>query len=349
MIKRLQIILSLILLVSCARIQTLNLVQHNYSERPRNIVWIQIAGFSEEHIPLLRFNVSDANYRTNLEKVDCLGKMWSYNLYDLRPEASKSFLSQINGSKNINGMCEDYTAKSVLSSLSDLGYTVSLLETGTTAESTLEKSLKCEKNKILDLERFRYYQMSIKLNDQLKSKYFHYQDSLTSIQEAIKPGLYKDKSCQKGLCYSSVFNNFKMMWSQLSKEQNQTFFLIRDFNFLNALRKKDIGMAKESLLEYDRIIGWLDSLKRDDLLIIVTGAETINLEYPKEGKEWAEFEKSGKNIIFKNSSLMSPVMAKGPMAENFCGMFDESEMLKRIIYRPDGKKFSWDNLNPFTN
>ncbi len=44
---------------------------------------------------------------------------------------------------------------------------------------------------------------------------------------------------------------------------------------------------------------------------------------------------------------MSPVMASGPMSENFCGLFDESEMQKRIMYRPEVKQFNWDSLNPF--
>lgn len=340
-----------ILIASCARVQTLNLEQHNYSERPHHIIWIQIAGFSEEHIPLLRFNVPEATYRTNLEKIDCVGKMWNYDLYDLRPEASKGFLSQITGSKNIKGQCEDYETKSAMNLFSDIGYAVSLLESGAGKESSLLASLKCKKNEVLDVEKVRFYQMSAnsKDDDQPNNKMFHYQDSASAITEEIKPGLYHDKSCQKGLCYSSIFNNFKTYWTQLSKDYNKTFFLIRDFNFLNALRKKDIGMAKESLLEFDRIMGWVDSLKRDDVLIVISGAESLNIEYPMQGKEWAQFEKSGKNILFKNSSLMSPVIAKGPMSENFCGIFDESEMLKRIIYRPEVKKFNWDNINPLTN
>jgi hypothetical protein len=40
-------------------------------------------------------------------------------------------------------------------------------------------------------------------------------------------------------------------------------------------------------------------------------------------------------------------MASGAMSENFCGIFDESEMIKRVISKPRGKKFSWDSLSPF--
>jgi hypothetical protein len=44
---------------------------------------------------------------------------------------------------------------------------------------------------------------------------------------------------------------------------------------------------------------------------------------------------------------MSPVLAVGAMSENFCGIFDESEMLKRVIYKPEEKVFNAELINPF--
>lgn len=350
MIKRLLILIVLLAMASCARVQTLNLEKHEYSERPTHIIWFQIAGFSEEHIPLLRFNVPEANYHTSFEKIDCLGKMWSFNLFDLRPDSSKSFLSQLNGSKNIKGQCEDFQSRPVWDYLSELGYASSIFENGASDEQSLESALKCSQNNTLKTDKLRFYRMGPDSTAGAnKAKFFHYQDSEVGIKEAMTPGIYYDKSCQKNICYSSISNNFKTLWGEFVKEQSQTFFLVRDFNFIKSLKKKDIGYAKESLQEIERIIGWVNTQKRDDVLILITGAESLNIEFPKEGKEWAEFERSGKNILFKNSSLMSPVLATGPMSENFCGLFDESEMLKRVLYHPERKKFSWDLLNPFSN
>lgn len=344
-------LLFLLLFVSCARVQTLNLEKHDYSERPQHIIWFQIAGFSEEHIPLLRFNVPEANYHTNLEKVDCMGKMWNFNLYELRPDSAKSFLSQINGSKNIKGQCGDYENKAVWDYMTELGYGTGIIENGASEDQALERGIKCEKNILIDPNKISYYRMGPDsvVGSGFGKKVFHYQDSLAAIQANLKPGIYYDKSCQKNVCYSSLSNNFKTIWSQFIKEQNRSFFMIRDFNFLKALQKKDISYAKESLQEIERIITWIKSQKRDDILLLITGAESLNIEFPNEGKEWAEFERSGKNILYKKAALMSPVMASGPMAENFCGLFDESEMLKRVIYRPEKKQFSWDNLNPLSN
>lgn len=343
--KRILLPLLTISLISCARVQTLNLQPHPYSERPKHIVWIQIAGFTEEHLPLLRFNVANAGHKTNMEQVDCVGKMWSYNLYQLRPEASKSFAAQMTGSKNIKGTCEDYETKAASSYLEDIGYEVAFLESGTTAEQSLEKTLGCSNNNTLDLNKMRLYKMGTESTSALRT--FHYQDSPEQVTESMKPGMYYDRSCQKGICYSSLSNNFKTLWSRLTKDRLKTFFIVRDFNFQKALKKKDLTLAKESLLEIDRIVGSFPTDRVDEILVIISGAEPSPMEFPLQGKEWSDFEKTGKNVIYKNTALMSPVLARGPMAENFCGIFDESEMLKRVIYKPEGKKFNWDSVNPF--
>lgn len=331
-------------LTSCARVQTLNLEPHAYSERPKKILWIQVAGFSEEHIPLLKFNTSDANHKTALEQGSCMGKIWNYNLYELRPSARNSFLSQLSGSRNIKGTCEDYSHNAVWNLLADFNFNAGILENGGDPTQSLETALTCPVNNMLDIEKIRFWRMASGMTDDNKS--FHYQDPPAQLADSMQPGLYYDRSCQKGLCFSSLFNNFKVLWGMLNKSAPTNIFIVRDFNFQNALKKKDINLAKESLQEIDRIISWAKKDNNQELLIVLSGAESTPVEYPVQGKEWAEFEKSGKNLIYKRSSLMSPVISYGAMAENFCGLYDESEMLKRAIHRPERKKFSWDYINP---
>ncbi len=351
MIKTLTLLSSFFILLSCARVQTLNMEKHTYSERPNHIIWIQLAGLSDDHLPLLRFNVSDVNYRTNLEKSDCIGKMWTYNLYDLRPSATQSFLSQLLGTKNIKNQCSDFKSKPVWEYLSEMGYFSSIIENGANEEESLDKMRNCPGAEALKLSRLRFYRMGSDstIKDNTSQKMFHYQDSLTSLQEILLPGFYYDKSCQKSICYSSLTNNFKTLWTLSLKDQPQSFFLIRDFSFLNALRKKDISSAKESMQEIERIVTTIKSLKREDVMVVVTGAESMGVEYPNEGKDWAEFEKSGKNIIYKKSALLSPVFASGPLSENFCGIFEESDMPRRLLVKPEMKVFNWDFVNPFSN
>ncbi len=342
-------IVILIFLIGCARVQTLNLEKHNYSERPKHVLWIQLAGFSEEHIPLLRYNIADAQYRTELEKIDCVGKMYNFNLYQLRPQAHDSFLSQLLGTKNIKSQCEDFTQKPVWDFFNDLGYSGAILEDGAIENQSLEKSASCATQKILDFKKHRLYRMGPDISSSKIAKPFHYQDQISTLKENLSAGLYYDKSCQKNSCYSTLSNNVKSLWGQLIKEKMQTFFLVREFNYLKALKKKDIGYAKEVLQDVERLLHWIKSQKREDVLLVVTGAESVGIDYPLEGKEWAEFERSGKNIYFRNSSLMSPALAVGPMSENFCGVFEESELLKRLLNYPDRKQFNWDYINPLSN
>ena len=338
-------IILLNVLVGCARVQTLNMTKHQYSNRADHIIWIQLAGFSEDHLPLLRFSVADADYRTNIEQVDCVGKMWAYNLFNIRPESYQNFLAQSTGSKNIKGSCVDVETPSSWNILGKLGYDVSLIETGAVEQQSFQTSLKCSVNNVVDLTTMRYYQMGPEAGSDLKT--FHYQASSEEVQKFLKPGLYLDKSCQKGVCYSSLSSNFKALWRSNVTENNKTFFVIRDFNLQNALKKKDISLARESLQEIDRIVNFIKTTKESGYLIIISGAESMPIEFPLKGKEWADFESKGKNIVFKNSTLLSPVLAKGAMAENFCGLFEESEMFNRVIYKPDRKVFDWDFLKPF--
>jgi hypothetical protein len=131
------------------------------------------------------------------------------------------------------------------------------------------------------------------------------------------------------------------------KESSKNIMVVRDFNFQNALKKKDLSLAKESLQEIDRLVASIPHDRKSEFLIIVSGAESLPIEFPLQGKEWSDFEKSGKNVFYKKSSLMSPVLASGAMAENFCGIFEETDMMKRIIYKPEGKVFNLDSVNPF--
>lgn len=328
--------------LACTRLQTLNLKDHYYSAKPVNIVWIQVAGFTDQHLPLLRFDNRDANYHTQFESADCLGKMWSFNLYDLRPKAGASFLSQLNGSKNIKGICEDLSRKPVWTYLEEEGYKTSILESGAGSDETLEKFLTCGDLQKSYLKNVNFVRMGPQAKNGIDS--FHYQD-----QQKTTPGLFYDKSCQKGICFSTILNNTKKIMANLNSGGTQNFYLLRDFSYLKAIRAHDFSQAKEVLQDLDKTMAWLDSLKRTDTLVIITGAEGIEVDFPKEGKEWAEYERFGKNLNTRNSALLTSVFAKGPMAENFCGLYDETEMLKRVLFKPEKKKFSWDALNPFSN
>ncbi len=298
--------------LACTRLQTINLKPHNYSQSPNKIIWIQLAGFTDQHLPLLRFDNPDMDYRTQFETFDCIGKMWNFNLFELRPQAGTSFLSQINGSKNIKNICEDFTKLPVWNFLSEEGYNTTILENGASASETLERILTCGESVKYGMKNIQYVRMGPEQKNGVTS--FHFQDP-----QNITPGLYYDKSCQKGICYSSFFNNAKKLISSFGSGNTRHFYLLREFSYQKSLKKKDISQTKEILQDIEKLLAWVDSLKRDDILILVSGAEGIELDFPKEGKEWAEYEKTSKNLNIRNATLLSSIFAKGPMSENFCG------------------------------
>jgi hypothetical protein len=343
--KNILMIFIILFQVACTRMQTLNLKTHYYSERPSNIIWIQIAGFTDQHIPLLRFNNPNSNYHTQFESADCIGKMWSYNLFDLRPTAELSFITQVTGSKNMKGSCDDFSRKPIWSYFDELGYRTSILESGTLASESFEKFLNCgdiQKNYMKSVE---FVRMGPAQDPKVNS--FHFQDQRGRIN-----GIAYDKSCKNGTCYSTFSNNAKKIMYVLGTTgslSTQNFYILRDFTYLNAIRKNDLSYAKEVLSDLDRLLQWVESTNRNDVLIVITGAEGLEIDFPKEGKEWSEYVQTGKNLKVKNTTLLSTVIAKGPMSENFCGLFDESDIAERLLYKPKKKRFSWDTINPFNN
>lgn len=330
------LIVILLLFTGCSRVQTLNLTPHTYGGKAKNIIWLQIAGLEEEHLAMIRFS-SPQSAITSFEDVHCSGKSWSYNLYGLRPKASDGFLSQIVGSKNITGSCEDFSRKPMWNFLNRSSHKVGIFEVEAGAGS-LSTSKTC-----LGKESFLSNTTLWKMEKGGKEELFHYLGS----QKFEKNKVYYDKSCLKGNCFATLYDNVKSIWSRFKKEQGQSVFIIRDFSFLNALRSKNIPKAREILVELEKTLKFLkeENQRSNETLFLVTAAESLHLELPKKGKEWFEFESKGKKVLFRNTSLLSPVLAKGPGSENFCGIFEEYEILKRVFWETDKK--SWNPLDVF--
>ena len=67
----------------CSGGSTLNLKSHHFDNIPRQIIWIQVPGLSEEHLATLKFVMSHTGEKTAFEEMPCIGKMWHYNLFEL--------------------------------------------------------------------------------------------------------------------------------------------------------------------------------------------------------------------------------------------------------------------------
>ncbi len=329
------------LLSSCSRSPTINLHTRTFGENPKNVIWIQLPGFELEHAALLRFGLSDSRQLSSMEDVDCVGSAWSYNFYQLRTNASDSALSQITGSADIRNSCPSENRYPVWQYYKSLGYQTYGLEAGAADKNSLVHHQSC--NKETFLEGLALLQMNKVTKNVKDPSLFHYQ----SQKKIEKDGLYFDQTCQnsKAGCFATLTNNIQSIWSENIDQTKGAFFYIRDFRYLNYLKNGDVKNAREVLSEINKVIAFFKTQPNaDQTLILVTGGETQSLRLPTQGKEWEAFEKLGKNVKFERSRLNSPVLAKGPSAENFCGVYEESKILSRHFWRDDNKTFSLDKI-----
>ncbi|MCO4792503.1 MAG: hypothetical protein KC493_02230 [Bacteriovoracaceae bacterium] len=324
--------------MSCSRIQTINLKEHSFGRTPDTIIWLQIAGLQEEHFALLRFNLQASNKMTSFEKSTCLGKAWAFNLYDLRPKVKSSFVSQMVGSNNIKSTCQDYKQDPFWKIDKDEAYSVGIFEMGVDKRNSVLESQQCPERSSSWNDPVYWVMRPPGVN----KKTFHYQEKI----QLDKGGVYFDKSCKANICFASPFVNVKKIWNKFSSNSGKKVFILRDETYLKALMKKDISSAREMLGELEKIHSWFNQKlgNKSNTLILVTSAKVRDFEFPRNGKEWAEFEKSGKHVIYRNSSLLSPVFASGASSENFCGIFNENEIGKRFFWVPKRKRFDLFNF-----
>ena len=310
----------------CSQVHTLNLKPHTFSDKGKQVFWLQVAGFSEEHVALLKFDKKDMNYQTEFEKFQCLGKIWSYNYFSLRPSPDKGFFSQIVGSKDIQGQCQDLKHQPIWKILKRSQFNVTILEGQGTGSYSLSKKWNCHQGKAF-FEGVSLIKME---SPKKKSKWFHYQR-----KKNVKHGILYDRSCRKKRCFSSLSNNVEAIWKILLKREKPQLFIVRDFSFHRALKEKNLKKARKILYELNKTIALIKKYSSSkNLSILLTTTSPLLFEFPRQGKSWRKFEKTGKNVIFRKSSLLSSAWAEGLGSENFCGFYEESDILKRILWGP---------------
>lgn len=325
------LVVIMILFNSCAKVKTIGLEAHRFNANPKHIIWFQIAGLNEEHLALLRYNRDSTYEKTSFEKSTCLGKTWSYNLYDIRPTANNSFKSQLVGSKNITNSCSDYRHKPLWEYTKSLKYQVAVFESGAKTKNSLLASLSCNDGKDF-LNDIYMFEMSAPIEG-VKEQYYK-----TGENSPINdPGIYFDKSCKSNNCFSTMEENIRKLYPRFANNKARTVFIIRDFSYLNALKSKNIAKANEILHSIERLYqDFIDvSDKKGETLALITAGESYKLELPRKGREWENYTKAGKGVIYKKSSLVSPVFSYGASSENFCGFYEESAIMKRLLWSPN--------------
>ena len=320
----------------CSSPSTLNLKGKSFNLGPTKIVWFQIAGFSEEHLSLLKYAASQENRKLSFENSHCFGKAWRHNVFKLRPTAFESFMSQMTGRRNFKSACEDFKIKPFWLYMDGKKKDVGIFERGSANYSFPNLSSCYDEGSGFYERKVRYWFSLIK-SLRKNEKTFHYLENTPFSEE----GFYYDRSCQKKYCDSGFVGNIKSLYERWAKNKDSFIFIIRDFKYLSELKKQNILKVKRMLFDLEEIYSFfLEKLdKHEDLLVLLTGASPSKFEYPSSGKSWFNFERKGKNILYKRSSLMSPIVAAGASAENFCGLYHETEIFKRLLWKSGTGKF----------
>ncbi len=305
-----------LILLGCSSVKTINLKDHVFNEVPKNIIWFQIAGLSPEHLALIDFE------KTEMENSTCLGNMWTYNSYSLRPRPSESFLTQMTGKNNVKGTCEDFLEKPLWFYLSDRKFETEVMEVGADSNDTLGRAFECpEENEFKKITL-------ISVGSQNKYQRLDLLDT-----KVFAPGRYQ-LACES--CDESIFPSLLSIQDKISKNKKYNLFIFRDFSFFNYLKKGDFKSAGYFLKQLTKTYKSL--LEKSNNLLLVTGSGMAKLDLPSPGAQWKDFEKNINTAPYRNDALLSLVLAEGPASEKFCGIYSETDLMERILMDPT-KKF----------
>lgn len=332
--------LILLSLIGCAQVTSLNLKKHQFGVLPSKIIWFQVAGFEEEQIAFLRFQ-QNGEKRSSFEQNLCVGQTWAYNLYNVRNSAENTFLSQITGKKNIKESCEDASLRPIWNYIYSNGYESAILESGATSQQSLTHYNQCGEKGLVFLSSLYLYLRNEPVSG---AQTFHYSDDVPLTPNQF----YYDRTCGPNSCGSTITEDFKAIYTKFSKVSNKHLMVIRDFSYLKALQKKDLHKAREILADLE--LAFAEALKlteSNDYLVLLTTGESKYVDMPDQGKSWYQFDKDAKNVNVSRTKLTNLVLASGSRAENFCGMYEDSNVFERILSGPKQQGLELKIINPF--
>ena len=325
----------MVFIFGCASSPTLNLIEKDFNVKSQKVIWFQIPGFSESHLSLLKFSGNKPSHKLSFEKSHCIGKTWRYNLFKLRPAPFEGFMTQMTGRTSVKSRCSDFDKKPFWSYLKIKNSNVGVFERGEDGFSSENMFTQCPVSKS-SLQKDVFYWFSNKNFKNANSKGFHFLEQ----GPFPKTGAYFDRACNSKFCDSTLLGNVKSLFRRWSVGKKSYVFIIRDFNYLKAIRNKKILDVRNLLFELEESYSFfLSQMEEDkDMLVIFSGSSPLNFEFPQSGKKWFQFEKNGRNVVYRRESLMSPIIATGASSENFCGIYHEAGIFKRLLIAMGFKK-----------
>ena len=100
-------------------------------------------------------------------------------------------------------------------------------------------------------------------------------------------------------CRTSSSESMIYFLKNIYKENLFNVVLIRDFSYLDLIKKREVFKMKDYLKQLRKTIKWVKENPNysKETLILLTGAEPVGMEFPKKGKEWIQYERGTKFIL----------------------------------------------------
>lgn len=298
-------------------------------EFPQKVIWLQIAGLSEEHLPIIKFILKDASNKLSFSQFSCFGKAWNYNLYKLEPTPIESMLAQLTGKKNIKNLCFDKSHLPLWNNFSQLGYSSGILRSGLERFSAKQKSLECLDNKEFGREIIQWQMDKSQSTDK---KQIYHVDRPQNFKKGVK---YYDLSCQNAnnTCYSDVFDNINYLLEFL-KNKKKYFFVVQDFTLYNDSLKNKTNNVYNYLIKLNSILyDLLEKIKgQKKALLLVSSIGPVDIKLPPQGAQWSKLSHLQIDAYKgKKRQFFTPVWAMGASSEKFCGMYDEVDIYHKFF------------------
>lgn len=316
LVQKIIVVSILFYIVSCARTKTINLKSHSFNSTPAGIIHLIIPGLSEEQFLFMDEKFVSGGKSLEVNRFSCFGSIWSHNLTEISMDMNTSVISQMTGVPVSEKKCDVYQSIPIWSKLKPFAYKSAYIEYG---DSVYDEATKCNKDFFNDIAVFS----SVK--NSRKKETFHYQENV-----GVKNGerLF-DRSCQTSECFSSLENNFYKIWEELKKSKNK-YVMMTDYTLINLIKKN----RKKDFLEYMKnlnifIAKTFDEIvdEEQNVLFILSGANSMKPVLRGSKR------RSSLNLRRFERSMVSPVWANGPQAENFCGTYSSYDIFNRFFWQ----------------
>jgi len=317
--------------MGCSQVHYLGMKKHDFSKTPRRIFFFQIAGFDSSHIGLLKFANWESVPSPEFENFQCTAQVWNHNLFHIRPEAYEVFNAQSNGSLGHEGGCKGLESPPFWDYLnSKVKFSTVIIEQGASDSESLLRTRDCKDS--------NWLRNTLYISRGNQSKVKGMKDFFITHKSRINDtGILQDTSCNATGCFHSIEKLTMALKSRWEHSNGKFSYIFRNYSYAQFLKKSDIKAAAKVLAEISQTITYL---KREygssDTLFLVSGAKSVHLDFPYQGKSWKNLAKS---ISSSKSNFLSPLFASGARAENFCGIYNSNKIFTRIFWGKKEKKF----------